>query len=122
MNHEKTEGEVEEAAWDYFKEVQRRYAQKSRSTVAAGMGDGFGPLGDQQADGKFYHGDAVDRHFRVVRKPFGDGPNPSRALKLRSWEPRVDTAVEPERFCGNCRHLEYVDGHDVYVCLGHSLV
>ena len=26
-----------------------------------------------------------------------------------------------ERFCRNCRHQEYLDGADHYVCLGHEL-
>ena len=122
VNHETTEGDAEDASWEYFKEVQRRYAQQARSSVASGMGDGFGPLGTRQADGKYYHGSEDEHRFRVVRRPFVDGTHPSRALKMRSWEPREDTAAEPERFCGNHRHVEYVDGHDVYTCLGHALV
>ena len=43
-------------------------------------------------------------------------------MVIRNWNPVEDIALPPERFCGNCKPREYVDGADHYECLGHELV
>jgi len=87
----------------------------------SGHPDGFGPF-EGRYDGRWFHGSPGDHVFRVVRRPFGDATNPGNKMIIRNWNPVEDTAMPAERFCGNCRHKEYHDGADHYVCLGHDLV
>ena len=42
-NKEKNDGEAEDACWEYFQEVQRRFARQRFHGEDAGLPDGFGP-------------------------------------------------------------------------------
>ena len=88
VNKEGSEGGAEEAAWEYFQEVQKRFARQHGRSLRAdlfgdsGLTDGFGPLRERSKDGKLYHGDEENHRFRVVRRPFGSGTNPSSKLTV----------------------------------------
>ena len=60
------------AAWEWFKEVTRRYARQHVDLASAGLPNGFGPLGGREPDGKFYHG-RKGHAFTVLKHWFGDG-------------------------------------------------
>ena len=53
VNKEGTDGGAEEAAWNYFVEVQRRYARQRVGDDFAGMPDRFGPLRKSVVDEKY---------------------------------------------------------------------
>ena len=122
VNKESYPGEAEEACWEYFQEVQRRYARQGMGGKDAGHPDGFGPCEGKYGEDRWFHGTSGDHVFRVVRRPFGDSTNPGNKLVIRNWNPVEDTALPAEQFCGNCRYLERVGGADHYECLGHELI
>ena len=97
-NKETYEGEAEEACWEYFQEVQRRYARQGSREELAGHPDGFGPFEGKYGDHRWFHGTPNDHIFRVVRRPFGDRTNPGNKLVVRNWNPVEDTALPAEQF------------------------
>ena len=80
-----------------------------------GHPDGFGPFEGMYGDDKWFHGTPDGHVFRVVRRPFGDATKKGNRMIIRNWNPVEDTAMPAERFCGNCRHQEYLEGADHYV-------
>ena len=65
-NKETYEGEAEEACWEYFQEVQRRYARQTLRGDGAGHPYGFGPFEGMYGENKWFHGTPGDHVFRVV--------------------------------------------------------
>jgi len=122
VNKETYAGEAKEACWEYFQEVQKRFARQSLRGEPIGHPDGFGPFEGKYGDHTWLHGTHGDHVFRVVRRPFGDGTNPGNKLVIRNWNPVEGTALPGEQVCGNCRYLERVGGAEHYECLGHELV
>ena len=87
-NKEKNDGEAEDACWEYFQEVQRRFARQRFRGEDGGLPDGFGPFEGVYDQGtpeeKHFHGTPGDHRFRVVRRPFGDATNPSNKMIFRN--------------------------------------
>ena len=80
-------------------------------------------VGNNDRDtGVYYHGAPESHVFLVVKRPFGDSVAPSSKMLWEEWSAARHTAVEADRFCGNCKPLGRDVGADVYECLGHSLV
>ena len=103
-NKELREGDALEAAWEYFQEVNRRYAKDHRSDEWSELPDGFGPFEDLDKEkGLHFHGAPESHIFWVVKRPWGDGVAPSSKMLWVHWDAARYTTVAAERFCGNCR-------------------
>ena len=55
VNKEKDSTSTQGRAWEYFQEVQRRYARQHMGEEFLGLPDGFGPLRRPAVNGKYFH-------------------------------------------------------------------
>ena len=81
------------------------------SPFRAGVPNDFGPMSEILDERRLvYHG-RERRTFSV----FADPPRAQKRFPVVSWDPREDTFVPAESFCGNCEAIAYQDDHRLSV-------
>jgi hypothetical protein len=84
VNKETYAGEAEEACWEYFQEVQKRYARQGLRGEATGHPDGFGPFEGKYGEHMWFHGTSGDHVF------------PGGEATVRRWDEPKQQAGDPE--------------------------
>ena len=108
------EAEARRQAWLYSMHAYGQVAVRL-SPFRAGVPNDFGPVSEVADErGLVDHG-----RERKTFSTYSDPPPATKRFPVVSWDPREDTSMPAENFCGNYEVVAYQADRVVYRCKGH---